>query len=259
MHDVPDAAIGWWVWGAPVRGRYRRGVVPDGTRDDVAALIAARTPVVVLETADEEAAVALVVRSAARGPSSRPVFRWSVTDGLRRLDVDLGSAQRHNADATTMLRGIVESGSPARVVVLTTFDEDEVVDLAMRHGVAGFLLKSSPPEDLVDAIRRAGAGHGSLDPAVVPGIIERYRLGPRAVSPAPELDQLTAREREVLALVGRGYSNAEIAARLFLGETTVKTHLGRVLDKLGLRDRPRAIAFAYESGLIRAGGEPETP
>jgi DNA-binding NarL/FixJ family response regulator len=174
-------------------------------------------------------------------------------------DVVLMDVRMPRLNGLEAARRIVESGSPARVVVLTTFDEDEVVDLAMRHGVAGFLLKSSPPEDLVDAIRRAGAGHGSLDPAVVPGIIERYRQGPRAVSPAPELDQLTAREREVLALVGRGYSNAEIATRLFLGETTVKTHLGRVLDKLGLRDRPRAIAFAYESGLIRAGSEPEGP
>lgn len=110
-------------------------MVPDGSRDDVAALIAARTPVVVLETADEDAAVTLVVRSQARaagGPGGRPVFRWSVTEGLRRLDVELGSAQRHNADATTMLRGVVESGAPATYVLLDLhpwFDDPVVVRL----------------------------------------------------------------------------------------------------------------------------------
>ncbi len=141
----------------------------------------------------------------------------------------------------------------ARVLMLTTFDEDEVVDAALRHGVAGFLLKSSPPEDLVDAIRHARAGQGSLDPAVVPGVIARLAATPAAPVRAPELDLLTARETDVLRLVGLGHSNAEIAAELFLGETTVKTHLGRVLDKLGLRDRPRAIAFAYSSGLVPPG------
>jgi DNA-binding NarL/FixJ family response regulator len=216
--------------------------------------------------ADDEAMVRAGLRLLIEGEPDLEVV-GEATDGEAAVaqvaalvpDVVLMDVRMPRLNGLEAARRIVESGSPARVVVLTTFDEDEVVDLAMRHGVAGFLLKSSPPEDLVDAIRRAGAGHGSLDPAVVPGIIERYRQGARPVSPAPELDQLTVREREVLALVGRGYSNAEIAARLFLGETTVKTHLGRVLDKLGLRDRPRAIAFAYESGLIRAGGEPDGP
>jgi DNA-binding NarL/FixJ family response regulator len=216
--------------------------------------------------ADDEAMVRAGLRLLIEGEPDLEVV-GEATDGEAAVaqvaalapDVVLMDVRMPRLNGLEAARRVVESGSSARVVVLTTFDEDEVVDLAMRHGVAGFLLKSSPPEDLVDAIRRAGAGHGSLDPAVVPGIIERYRQGARAVSRAPELDQLTAREREVLALVGRGYSNAEIAARLFLGETTVKTHLGRVLDKLGLRDRPRAIAFAYESGLIRAGSEQDGP
>jgi DNA-binding NarL/FixJ family response regulator len=148
---------------------------------------------------------------------------------------------------------ILAAQPDVRVLMLTTFDEDEVVDTALRHGVAGFLLKSSPPEDLVDAIRHARAGQGALDPAVVPGVIARLAAVPVAAPPAAELDRLTARETDVLRLVGLGLNNAEIAAQLYLGETTVKTHLGRVLDKLGLRDRPRAIAFAYSSGLVRPG------
>ena len=152
-------------------------------------------------------------------------------------------------------RRLLEEAPETRVLILTTFDEDEVVDEAMRRGVTGFLLKSSPPEDMLDAVRRAGAGQGVIDPSVVPGVIRRYGATPAAPARAPELDVLTPRETDVLRMVGRGLSNAEIAAALFLGETTVKTHLGRVLDKLGLRDRPRAIAFAYESGLISPGDE----
>ncbi|SEP57716.1 response regulator [Microlunatus flavus] len=150
--------------------------------------------------------------------------------------------------------GRVLALAPAtKVLMLTTFDEDEVVDASLRHGVAGFLLKSSPPEDLVDAIRHARAGQGALDPKVVPGVISRISAAPAAPARAVELDVLTPRETDVLRLVGLGHSNAEIAAELYLGETTVKTHLGRVLDKLGLRDRNRAIAFAYASGLVRPG------
>jgi DNA-binding NarL/FixJ family response regulator len=148
---------------------------------------------------------------------------------------------------------VLAGTDPPRVLVLTTFDEDDVVDEALRRGITGFLLKSSPPQDMVDAIRRAASGQGVIDPSVVPGVISRLGSAPPPRALSPDLDVLTPRETDVLRLVGRGYSNAEIAAELFLGETTVKTHLGRVLDKLGLRDRPRAIAFAYESGLIRAG------
>jgi DNA-binding NarL/FixJ family response regulator len=212
--------------------------------------------------ADDEAMVRAGLRLLIEGEPDLEVV-GEATDGEGAValvtalepDVVLMDVRMPRLNGLEAARRIVDTRVRTRVVILTTFDEDDVVDLAMRHGVAGFLLKSSPPEDLVDAIRRAGAGHGSLDPAVVPGIIERYRQGPRPVAPVPELGQLTAREREVLALVGRGYSNAEIASQLFLGETTVKTHLGRVLDKLGLRDRPRAIAYAYESGLIQPGAD----
>ncbi len=164
--------------------------------------------------------------------------------------LDVRMPRRNGLDAAHDLRALPD---PPRVLVLTTFDEDDVVDGALRQGVAGFLLKSSPPEDMLSAIRRAAAGHGVLDPTVVPGVISRLGSAPARPARAAELDLLTPRETDVLRLVGRGLSNAEIAAELYLGETTVKTHLGRVLDKLGLRDRPRAIAFAYESGLIAAG------
>ena len=161
--------------------------------------------------------------------------------------MDVRMPRMNGLDAAQAL--LADEGAP-RVLVLTTFDEDEVVDEALRRGIAGFLLKSSPPEDLLAAIRRAAEGRGVIDPSVVPGVISRLSSAPTRQARAPELDLLTPRETDVLRLVGRGLSNAEIAAELFLGETTVKTHLGRVLDKLGLRDRPRAIAFAYESGLM---------
>ncbi|WP_375425852.1 response regulator [uncultured Friedmanniella sp.] len=173
-----------------------------------------------------------------------------------RPDVVLMDVRMPRLSGLAAAERVIAAVPGTRVLILTTFDEDEVVDAALRQGVAGFLLKSSPPEDLVDAIRHARAGQGALDPAVVPGVIARLAAAPAVPVPAPELDLLTARETDVLRLVGLGHSNAEIAAELFLGETTVKTHLGRVLDKLGLRDRPRAIAFAYRSGLLPPGGAP---
>ena len=179
-------------------------------------------------------------------------------DALRAVercgpDVVLMDVRMPRLNGLEAARRLREVADPPAVLMLTTFDEDAVVDDAMRHGVSGFLLKSSPPEDLLAAVRRAAAGQGVIDPAVVPGLISRFGAAPTPSAPAPELGQLTPRETEVLSLVGRGYSNAEIAAELYLGETTVKTHLGRVLDKLELRDRSRAIAYADESGLISPG------
>ncbi|MEV6495816.1 response regulator transcription factor, partial [Actinoplanes sp. NPDC051633] len=168
-------------------------------------------------------------------------------------DVVLMDARMPGLDGIAAATAIGAAHPEVRVLVLTTFDEEVLVDGALRAGVAGFLLKVSPPEQLLEALREVAAGRGLLDPAVVPRVITRYAGAPRARPRDPLLDKLTAREAEVLALVGRGLSNAEIAARLYLGETTVKTHLGRALDKLGLRDRARAIAFAYESGLITPG------
>ncbi|MFF3442231.1 response regulator [Streptosporangium sp. NPDC002721] len=168
-------------------------------------------------------------------------------------DVVLMDARMPGLDGIAAARAIAETHPGIKVLVLTTFDEEAIVDGALRAGVAGFLLKVSPPEQLLEALREVAAGRGLLDPAVVPSVIGRYTRAPAPRPRHPALDRLTGREAEVFALVGRGLSNSEIAARLHLGETTVKTHLGRVLDKLQLRDRSQAIAFAYESGLVRPG------
>ncbi|GAA2395394.1 response regulator [Nonomuraea africana] len=171
----------------------------------------------------------------------------------RRPDVVLMDARMPGLDGIAAARAIAEAHPEIKVLVLTTFDEEAIVDGALRAGVAGFLLKVSPPEQLLEALREVAAGRGLLDPAVVPRVIGGYVRAPEPLPRDSALDRLTGREAEVLALVGRGLSNSEIAARLYLGETTVKTHLGRALDKLGLRDRSQAIAFAYRSGLIRPG------
>ncbi|MGY1709390.1 response regulator [Geodermatophilus sp. SYSU D00758] len=171
-----------------------------------------------------------------------------------RPDVVLLDIRMPGVDGLEAARRIVAAGLRTRVVVLTTFDEDDHVAAALRAGVSGFLLKVAPPEDLVAAVRTVAAGQGLLDPAVTLRVIESF-----AAAPAPDpqraeaLAGLTERETDVLALVAAGLSNAEIAARLHLGEATVKTHVSRLLLKLGLRDRVQAVAFAYESGLVTPG------
>jgi DNA-binding NarL/FixJ family response regulator len=169
-------------------------------------------------------------------------------------DVVLLDVRMPGTDGLDAARQILSAGLPARVVVLTTFDEDEYVTAALRAGVSGFLLKVAPPEDLVAAVRTVASGQGLLDPAVTLRVIRSF-VGAPAPDPAraAALAQLTERETDVLALVAAGLSNAEIAARLYLGEATVKTHVSRVLLELGLRDRVQAVAFAYESGLVRPG------
>jgi DNA-binding NarL/FixJ family response regulator len=142
---------------------------------------------------------------------------------------------------------------PARVLILTTFDLDEYVFEALRAGASGFLLKDRPPEELVAAVRVVASGEALLAPSVTRRLIEEFAKRPLAPAPPPELEELTDRERDVLLLMARGRSNAEIAGDLFVAETTVKTHVGRVLQKLRLRDRAQAVVLAYESGLIQPG------
>ena len=170
-----------------------------------------------------------------------------------RPDVVLLDIRMPRADGITAAREILAAGD-ARVIILTTFDEDEHVAAALRAGVSGFLLKVAPPEQLLAAVRTVAAGQGLLDPAVTVRVIESFAGSHR---PDPELARglasLTDREADVLRLVAEGLSNAEIATRMYLGETTVKTYLSRMLAKLGLRDRVQAVVFAYESGLVTPG------
>ncbi len=145
---------------------------------------------------------------------------------------------------------------PTRVIMLTTFDMDEYVYAALQAGASGFVLKDIPPEELVEGIRIVMSGESLLSPTITRRMIEVYLAHPPARTPLPALDGLTPREREILALLGAGQSNAEIAEGLVVSETTVKTHVARVLMKLGLRDRVQAVIFAYEAGVVSLGQRP---
>jgi DNA-binding NarL/FixJ family response regulator len=149
--------------------------------------------------------------------------------------------------------------SRPRVLILTTFDLDEYVYDALGAGASGFLLKDSPPEQLVSAIRVVAGGESLLAPSVTSRLIEQFaRTRARRLQPPPSIDELTSRELEVFTLIARGLSNAEIADALVVSDSTVKTHVARVLTKLGLRDRVQAVVLAYESGLVTPGQTPET-
>jgi DNA-binding NarL/FixJ family response regulator len=148
-----------------------------------------------------------------------------------------------------------ELDQPPHVVIVTTFDDDENLYQALRAGASGFLLKNSPPEQLVEAVRAVAAGEGLLSTSVTRRVIgELARRSPSEPTPSTALEELTEREVEVLRLVARGLSNAEIAEELVITPGTAKTHVSRILMKLGLRDRVRAVVFAYETGLVRAPG-----
>jgi DNA-binding NarL/FixJ family response regulator len=177
----------------------------------------------------------------------------------RRPDVDLMDIRMPGVDGIEATRQLTSAGSGARVLVLTTFDLDEYVYDALRAGASGFLLKDVTAEHLFDAVRVIAAGEALLAPTVTRRLIGEFaRQRPRPARPGPAFGALTPRETEVLRLVAAGLSNPEIARRLVVTDETVKTHVSRVLSKLGLRDRTQAVVAAYESGLVVPGAGERT-
>ncbi|HEY7016564.1 MAG TPA: response regulator transcription factor [Streptosporangiaceae bacterium] len=170
-------------------------------------------------------------------------------------DVMIMDARMPRMDGVEATRRIREAGDRPRVLMLTTFDLDEYAFAALKAGASGFLLKDVPPEELLFAIRAVHSGDAVVAPSTTRRLIDRFApmLPADESAAASELAELTDREREVLILVAQGLSNGELAQRLFVSEATVKTHVGRILAKLGLRDRVQAVVYAYENGLVRAG------
>jgi DNA-binding NarL/FixJ family response regulator len=184
-------------------------------------------------------------------------------DGLQALermcaldpDVVLMDIRMPALDGIEATRRLHAAGARARVLVLTTYDVDENVYDALRAGAAGFLVKTESPDELIHAVRVVSAGEALLAPEITRRLIDRFVTGVRPNAPAPpEFEELTARELEVLRLVARGLSNAEIARALVVSDGTVKTHVAHLLAKLGLRDRVQVVVYAYERGIVEPGG-----
>lgn len=167
-------------------------------------------------------------------------------------DVVVMDLRMRDVDGIEATRRLQLQPDPPPVLVLTTFDDDELLSGALRAGAAGFLLKDSPAEDLIRAVRTVAEGRALLDPAVTGRVLATYRstAGPAT---AVTLDELSPRELDVLRLIGRGLSNTEIAGELVISEVTVKSHIGRIFTKLGLRDRAAAIVYAFDRGLVQPG------
>ena len=205
---------------------------------------------VILEAADGIS----VVGEAANG------FEAVAAAAAQQPDVVLMDIRMPGMDGLEATRLITGSGPEPgpKVVMLTTFDLDDYVYEALRAGASGFLLKDAPRHDLIAAVRAAAAGDALLAPSVTRLLIEAFARKPPATAPSPSrLATLTARERDTLLLVARGRSNAEIAGDLFVSEATVKTHIGHLLAKLGLRDRVQAVILAYETGMVVPGRPPD--
>lgn len=214
-----------------------------------------------LVIADDEVLVRSGIRLIVEGQSDMEVV-GEAGDGVgaaqlaRQLqpDVVLMDVRMPGSDGVEGTRRIQQSGTGVRVLILTTFDVDEYVYEAMKAGASGFLLKSTPPEVLVQAVRVVAAGDTLLAPSITRRLVESFvHRPPPGVDRPAALNALTERELDVFRAIADGLSNAEIASRLFLSEGTVKSHVNRLLAKLGLRDRVQAVIAAYESGLVQPG------
>jgi DNA-binding NarL/FixJ family response regulator len=184
----------------------------------------------------------------------------------QRPDVVLMDVRMPGIDGVAATRAVTDegltaqNGQPIRVIILTTFHDDEAVHAALHAGAKGFLLKDAAPTEIVAAIRAVVAGHAWLGPAVTRRLIDEFASRPEQNAPTPaEMAQLTPREREVLTLLARGLSNADVAAQLFISEATVKTHLARVMAKLGVGEKAQAVAAAYQTGLVQPPTRPRPP
>jgi DNA-binding NarL/FixJ family response regulator len=194
-----------------------------------------------------------VVGEAADGREAIDQVR-SLRPDVVLMDIRMPELDGLEASRRILANGVAGDDAP-RILMLTTFDLDEYVYEALRAGASGFLLKDTPPEQLVAAIQVVAAGDALLSPSITRRVISEFvkGTGPKPQAQFPRLQDLTARELEVLVLIARGLSNAEIAKALFVSETTVKTHVARILMKLGLRDRVQAVVLAYEAGVVTPG------